>query len=202
MPPPVKRTGRFRLRPPPCFSPRHSQGAPGQGPARARAYQIVQRLELPDNWPQYPVSLEGYIFRRLKVTSQEDWLTELVVMCPLGKFDLGNPDGFDPVAAFHDRRCNPEAPSPPCFLRQIYKRTRRHPEFLKLRIEIRQDLVRKTSADSAGEHEPLRTIVADQQRAEVFPVSFRECVASDSKLLRLGDLEFDAGTASPAAFVD
>ena len=73
-------------------------------------------------------SLEGYIFRRLKVTaivlvandifrlfissrSQEDRLTELVVMCPLGKFDLGNPDGFDPVAAFHDRRCNPEAPS-------------------------------------------------------------------------------------------
>jgi hypothetical protein len=56
-------------------------------------------------------SLEGYIFRRLKVTSQEDWLTELVVMCPLGKFDLGDKHRLDPLATLHDRPRDPKAPS-------------------------------------------------------------------------------------------
>jgi hypothetical protein len=46
------------------------------------------------------------------------------------------------------------APSPPRFLRQIYKQTSRLSDFLKLVVETRQDLVRKTSANPAGEHEP------------------------------------------------
>ena len=123
-------------------------------------------------------------------------------MRPLGKLYLGDQCRFDPLAMFHDSRGNPKTPSAFALLWQVHKGACGLPEVLKLRVEICQELVRESSADSAGEHEPLRTIVADQQRAEVFPVSFRECVASDSKLLRLGDLEFDAGTASPAAFVD
>jgi hypothetical protein len=31
-------------------------------------------------------------------------LTKLVVESPLGKFDLGDQHGFDPVAAFHNGR--------------------------------------------------------------------------------------------------
>jgi hypothetical protein len=36
----------------------------------------------------------------------------------------------------------------------------------------------------------------------VAPASFRQRVAADNKFLRLGDLEFDPGTATPAAFVN
>jgi hypothetical protein len=94
---------------------------------------------------------------RLLVGSQpqEDWLTKLVVVGPLGKFNLSDQHGFDPLATLHHRRRNAKAPSTLALLRQIYERTRRHPEPLKLRVEIRQHLVRKTRADSAGEHEPI-----------------------------------------------
>jgi hypothetical protein len=36
---------------------------------------------------------------------------KLVVECPLGKLDLGDQYGFNPMAAFHDRRRNPKTPS-------------------------------------------------------------------------------------------
>jgi hypothetical protein len=79
----------------------------------------------------------------------------MAVVCPLGKFDLGNQHGFEPLAPFHHRWRNPEAPSAFSFFWQIYKRTGRCPQLLELRIEIRQDLIRKISTDSAGEHESL-----------------------------------------------
>jgi hypothetical protein len=60
----------------------------------------------------------------------------------------------------------------------------------------------KLRGRSAGEPKPVRTIVADQQGAEVFPASFGQCVSADNELLRLRDLEFDPGTAAPTVFVD
>ena len=36
-------------------------------------------------------------------------------------------------------------------------------QLLELSVEVRQDLVGKTSSDSAGEREPIRTWVADEQ---------------------------------------
>jgi hypothetical protein len=39
--------------------------------------------------------------------SQEDGLAKLIVTSPLGKLDLGDQHGFDPVAAFHDGRVMP-----------------------------------------------------------------------------------------------
>jgi hypothetical protein len=39
--------------------------------------------------------------------SQEDRLTQLVIECPLGKLDLSDEYGSDPLATFHDRRCDP-----------------------------------------------------------------------------------------------
>jgi hypothetical protein len=58
---------------------------------------------------------------RLFVSSQpqEDRLAELVIQCPLGKFDLGDQHSFDPLAAFHDGRGNPQAPHAFAFLRQV-----------------------------------------------------------------------------------
>src|SRR5262249_22260068 len=35
-----------------------------------------------------------------------------------------------------------------------------------------------------SEHEPTRTVVADQQRADLFPFSFRQLIAADNELLR------------------
>jgi hypothetical protein len=35
---------------------------------------------------------------------QEHRLTQLIIECPLGKFDLDNQYGVDPLATFHDRR--------------------------------------------------------------------------------------------------
>jgi hypothetical protein len=99
----------------------------------------------------------------LSVRSQEDWLTKLVIVRPLGKLDLGDKYGFNPLATLHDRGRNAKTPSASAFLQQIYKGTRGHLEFLKLRIEIRQELVRKTSADSAGEQKPLRALIANEQ---------------------------------------
>jgi len=55
---------------------------------------------------------------------------------------------------------------------------------------------------SAGEHEPVWSMVADQQGTKMAPASFRQCIAADNEFLRLGDLEFDPGTATPAAFVE
>jgi hypothetical protein len=86
--------------------------------------------------------------------SQKDRLAQLVVVRPLGKFDQGDKHRFKPLAPFHDRWRNLEAPSAFGFFWQIYKRTGRHPVLLKLCIETRQELVGKTSADSAGGHKP------------------------------------------------
>jgi hypothetical protein len=61
----------------------------------------------------------------------------LVVVGPLGKLDLADQHGVDSVATFHYRRRNSETPSAFASLRQIYKRTRRGFEFLKLFVEIR-----------------------------------------------------------------
>src|SRR6516162_9367489 len=133
---------------------------------------------------------------------KEHRLTKLVVVCPLGKLNLGDQHGFDPLAALHHRRRNPETPSALALLRQIYERTRRHPEPLKLRVEIRQELFRKTGADSAGEHEAVWTPVADQQGTKVAPASFRQRVTADSELLGLDNLEFYPGTTAPTAFVE
>src|SRR5262249_42677338 len=109
---------------------------------------------------------------------------------------------FKPVTALHDYRGDAQAHMPLDFLWQIYKRTRRHFQFLKLRIEIRQDLVRKTSADSAGEHEPVRTLVADQQGTKVFSASFGEHVAPDNELLGHGNFDLNPCPAAPTGFVD
>jgi len=38
-------------------------------------------------------------------------LAKLTVVRPLGEFDLDNQHGLNPMAASHDRRCNPQAPS-------------------------------------------------------------------------------------------
>src|SRR5262245_59689894 len=42
---------------------------------------------------------------------QENRLAKLVVVRPLGKLDLGDQHGFNPVAAFHHRGRYPETPS-------------------------------------------------------------------------------------------
>ena len=161
--------------------------------------------------PLKPISAWGrlrYLFAndvfRLLIGSQpeKDRLTKLVIVSPLGKLDLGDKCRADPLARLRDRRRNPETPSAFALLRQIYKGARLHPELLKLRIQIRQDLVRKTSADSAGEYEPVRAVVPDQQRTKIASASFRQRVAADNEFPTLGDLEFEPGAASSAAFID
>ena len=69
-------------------------------------------------------------------------------------------------------------------------------------VDACQELFGEAGPDSAREHETVRTIVADEQRAEVFASSFGERVAADNELLTLGDFEFDPGAAAPAVLVD
>ena len=47
--------------------------------------------------------------------SQKDRLAQLAIVGPLGKLDLGDQHGFEPVAALHDRRSYPESPTPLVF---------------------------------------------------------------------------------------
>ena len=56
----------------------------------------------------------------------------------------------------------------------------------------------KAGPDSTN---PFRTIVPDEQGAEIFPVTFGQRVAADHERLGLGDFDFDPGAAAPAAFV-
>jgi hypothetical protein len=42
------------------------------------------------------------------------------------------------MAAFHHCRCDPEAPYAFALFWQVYEGARLHPDFLKLRVEIRQ----------------------------------------------------------------
>ena len=132
--------------------------------------------------PLKPISAWGrlrYLFAndvfRLLIGSQpeKDRLTKLVIVSPLGKLDLGDKCGADPLAALHYCRCNPEAPPAFGFLGKIDKGARRLSEFLELAVETRQKLVRKSGADPAGEPEPFWTIETDQQGSEMAPASFR-----------------------------
>ena len=79
------------------------------------------------SWNQhYQPSLEMF-FRLFVILEQPlqpafssaagEQLTKPVVVCPLGKLDLGNPHGFDPIAPFHDCRCNSQASSASGLLR-------------------------------------------------------------------------------------
>ena len=104
---------------------------------------------------------------------KEHRLTKLVVVCPLGKLDLGDQHRFKPVAAFHDCRCNSEAPSAFALLRQVYKRTIGLSQLLELGVEIRQEFVREAGADSAGKQEPVGAVVANERRTEIFASSLR-----------------------------
>ena len=99
-------------------------------------------------------------------------------MRPFGKLDLGDQHGFNPLAASHD-----------CGL-------------LQLRVDACQEFFRKAGPDSAGELEPVRTLVANEQGTKIFPVPFGQRVTADYELARLGDVVFDPGTAAPAAFVE
>jgi hypothetical protein len=45
-------------------------------------------------------------------------------------------------------------------------------------------------------------LVANEQGAKVFPASFGQRVAADNELLSFGQLDYDPGTTSTAAFVD
>ena len=120
-------------------------------------------------------------------------------MGPFGKFDLGDQHGFDPVATFHDGVVNPEAPLAFGFLRQVDKGTGGSSDLLQLCVNTCQEFLGKAGPDPAREHEPIRTLVADEQGPEVFPISFRQRVPAYNELLRFSDLEFDPGAAGPAA---
>ena len=62
------------------------------------------------------------IFRLLVGSqTQEDRLSKLVVMCPLGKLDLGDQHRFDPNTAFHDFGDDALTPAPRCFLWQVHE---------------------------------------------------------------------------------
>jgi hypothetical protein len=106
------------------------------------------------------------------------------------------------VAPFHDRWRNADSPPTFGFFRQIDKGTGIASDLLQLCVDGCQAFFGKAGPDSAGKHKPVRTIVANQQRAKVFPASFRESVPADYELLGLGDLVLDPGTTTPAALVN
>ena len=64
-----------------------------------------------------------------------------------------------------------------------------------------QGFLGEAGADSAGEQEAVRALVADQQSSEVFAAAFGRCVAANNKLLVLGQFDFDPGAAASAGLV-
>jgi hypothetical protein len=108
----------------------------------------------------------------VRAQSEENRLPNLIVQGPLGKLDLGDQDRLDPNTTFHDCRRDPLAPTSAPFLWQVYKRATVTPDPLQAGIELRQEFVGESGADSAGEEQPVRLIIADQQSAEVFPAPF------------------------------
>jgi len=60
----------------------------------------------------------------------------------------------------------------------------------------------EASANPTSKKETVRTVVTDEQRAEVFAAAFGWCVATDDELLLLGQFDFDPGTASPLWYRD
>jgi len=128
-------------------------------------------------------------------------LAQLVIMSPLGKLDLGNQHRFDPLAALHDDRCNPQAPPAFGFLGQVNEGTGGTSKFLQLCVDVRQKFLRKAAHNSAGEQKPSRTLVADEEGAKVSPAAFGWGVAADHKFLCSRQFDFDPGAAAPAGFV-
>ena len=72
---------------------------------------------------------------------------------------------------------------------------------MQLCVDARQEFLGKAAPDSAGEHESVGTMVANQHGSEVSAASLK-CVTADNELLRFGDFEFDPGAAPLTAFVD
>jgi hypothetical protein len=52
-------------------------------------------------------------------------------------------------------------------------------EFLQAGVEIRQIPFGKPSSDSPGKEQPLRAMVTNNQRTEIFAAAFGRCVAAD-----------------------
>ena len=101
----------------------------------------------------------------LFVSSQslEDGLTKLVVAGPLGKLDLGDQHGFDPVALFHHCRGDALTPASRCFLWQVYEGARLPLDLLYTLAQMLQGLLREAGADPAGEQEAVRALAADSK---------------------------------------
>jgi len=68
---------------------------------------LVWPFKIQVQWNRAPL-LANDVFRLLVGSQpQENRLTKLAVMGPLGKLDLGNKHRLDPLAAFHHRRSDP-----------------------------------------------------------------------------------------------
>src|SRR5215469_9802004 len=72
-------------------------------------------------------------------------------------------------------------------------------DLFQLRADACQEFFGKAGPDSAGEPKAIRSVVANQQGAEVAAGAFRECVPPYNEFLGFGDLELDPGAAAPAA---
>jgi hypothetical protein len=99
---------------------------------------------------------EPHPLRVCHFATKEYRLTQLVVMRPLDELHLGNQHRFEPMAALHNRRRDPKAPSAFALFGQVYEGARRHRELLKLSVKVRQSFLRKASPNSAGEYQPIR----------------------------------------------
>ena len=62
---------------------------------------------------------------------------------------------------------NPKVPSAFGFPREIYQRTGRRLEFLKFRMDNRQDFVRRTSIDSARKHKLVPALIGKIRCPEI-----------------------------------
>jgi hypothetical protein len=107
--------------------------------------------------------LTGFV----RAQSQEHWLTKLAVFGPLSKLDLTDQNWFDPVAAFHDCRSDPEAPSASAFLRQVHKGAGWADDLLQANVQSLQGFICKASANTTGEKKLVFVVVSDKQGAEV-----------------------------------
>ena len=133
--------------------------------------------------------------------SQENWLAQFQITCPLGEFDLADEFWIDPGVLSHLARSDPLDPFAPLLGGQIGKRTAVAlflPEFL---VKQRERLGVKARPNFSGKEQPVFVVVADKEGAKIFPRACRRRISTDDKFLFIDAFEFDPGTATATRLI-
>src|SRR5438552_7103192 len=134
--------------------------------------------------------------------SQENWLAQFQITCPLGEFDLADEFWIDPGVLSHLARSDPLDPFAPLLGGQIGERTAVALFLQELLVKQRERLGVKARPNFAGKEQPASFVIPDEERAEIFPRARGRRISTDDEFLFIDAFKFDPGTATPARLID